>query len=155
MTDKMLAANNGNVGGSVCDSEQSSSTKTAPKVTKDCVKTSGPLTMRRNGYELESKKGFRTAMLPSVTNPKVIQNTLQCSEQNTPETGVGSPCSGPVVVKQDTINNNESSNKTPNMDKIIVRTARETINNIKKIHAIKIEISKLLVNLFFLATEDG
>ena len=96
MTDKMLAANYGNVGGSVCDSEQSSSTKTAPK---DCVETSGPLTMRRNGYELESEKEFCTAMLPSVTNPKVIQNTLQCSEQNTPETGVGCPCSGPVVVE--------------------------------------------------------
>ena len=63
--------------------------------------------------------------------------------------------SGPVVVKQDTINNNESSNKTPNIDKVIVRIAIETMNNMKKIHARKIEISKILVNLFFLATEEG
>ena len=40
--------------------------------------------------------------------------------------------SGPVVVKQDTINNKASSNKIPNMDNTIVSVASETINNMKK-----------------------
>ena len=94
---------NGNARGNVCSSE-SSSTKTAPK--GGATRLSDPLTMRRDGYELtyetyveDGEKGFRTAMLPSVINPKVVENTLQDSEWNPLDTGVLSPCSGPEVVK--------------------------------------------------------
>ena len=102
MTTADMSVVKGCVGGKVPSSEQSSSTKTESKATRP----SDPLTMRRNGYEIvydtykeEGEKGFRTAMLPSVINPKSNKNTLQFSGRNSLETGVWSPCSGPEVVK--------------------------------------------------------
>ena len=48
---------------------------------------------------------------------------------------------GPVVVRVATAITSASSNNSPNIERLIVIKARLTINNIKKTHAIKTEIS--------------
>ena len=72
---------------------------------------SDPLTMRRDGYEItyntyarDGEKGFRTAMVPSEINPKVVKNyPLQSLDRDSVKCGEGicKPYSGPVVKTQD------------------------------------------------------
>ena len=62
---------------------------------------------------------------------------------------------GPVVVKQATASKIASSNRNSDTVRMIVKDAVLTINNMKKIHAMKTEIFMSLKRLFFTATEDG
>ena len=62
---------------------------------------------------------------------------------------------GPVVVRQETARISASSNNIPNIARIIVTRAKLTTNNIKKIHAVKPEISRLVKLMFDLGIEEG
>ena len=105
MDDSTIA--HGGISGNACGRESASSTKTEleTKIQSD------PLTMRRDGceitydtYVVEGEKGFRTAMVPSVINPKVVKNyPLQSLDRDSVKCGEGicKPYSGPVDVTQD------------------------------------------------------
>ena len=62
---------------------------------------------------------------------------------------------GPVVVRQATAITTASSNNKPNIARIIVTEAKLTMNSIKKIHAIKTEILRLLSLTFVTGIEEG
>ena len=71
------------------------------------------------------------------TNLEKYDNSRN-SEQSKPTNSVR----GPVVVRVAIARTSASSNNNPNIERIIVTKAKLTMNNIKKIHAIKTEISK-------------
>ena len=62
---------------------------------------------------------------------------------------------GPVVVRQATARTSASSNDIPNIERIIVTKAKLTKNNIKKIHAIKTEISRFFKSILDPAVDEG
>ena len=62
---------------------------------------------------------------------------------------------GPVVVRHETARTSASSNNIPNIARIIVTKAKLTTNNIKKIHAVKPEISRLVNLMFDPGIEEG
>ena len=62
---------------------------------------------------------------------------------------------GPVVVKVATAITSASSNNNPNIARIMVIKARLTMNNIKKIHAIKTEISRPFRLILEPAIDEG
>ena len=73
------------------------------------------------------------------------------SEQSKPTNSVR----GPVVVRVAIARTSASSNNNPNIERIIVTKAKLTMNNIKKIHAIKTEISRLFRLVLDPAIEEG
>ena len=105
MDDSIIA--HGGISGNACGREFASSTETDPETKIQ----SDPLTMRRDGceityntYVVEGEKGFRTAMVPSEINPKVVKNyPLQSLDRDSAKCGEGicKPYSGPVVKTQD------------------------------------------------------
>ena len=89
-------------------------------------------------------------MLIAKTNFGIYDNS-DTSEDSIPTTSA----SGPVVVRQATARTSASSNNIPNIARIIVTKAKLIINNIKKIHAIKTEISKVFWSQLGLANDEG